>query len=259
MLLVTDVQDNSLKLIDFKIGNLIDTLRHSKLYSPCCLYINKKEEIFIYDASNHLILVFELKNFFLNLIREFKISNISFISDIKVNEDKNNGISSLLYASSVMKNRISIWNSENGTYIKSLKVDHPSYMEFSDDKFFVVSYTICDETLESNKFIKVTDGSNCIFVFDKSTFEIINKVDIFNWLKPTGLYLDSFSNIVTTAFEIDSEGYISKNRFVYTIDQNGNLLHKVEAYGILRSYYIQFIDKKIVASYDQSLKFIQYD
>ena len=257
MLLITDVRDNSLKLVDFKTGNLIDILRHSKLSSPGCLYVTKKEEIFVYDVSNSKILIFEFKKFFLNFLREFKVLNVSFISDMKVNQDKNNY--SLLYISSVMKNRISIWDTENGNYMKSFKVDHPSYMEFSDEKLFVVSYTICDETIDDNKLVRITDGSNCIFVFDKSTYELINKIDLNNWLKPTGLYLDSFSNIVTTAFEIDNDGFISKNRFVYTIDQNGELLHKVETYGILRSYYIQFIDKKIVASYDQSLKFIEYD
>jgi WD40 repeat protein len=255
-LLVTDSRDGSLKLIDFRDGRLIDTLRHVKISSPGCLDVNKKEHIFICDVSNWAVLVFELKEGSLSLIREFKLSNVSFVSDIRINEEGNE---SLLYVSSIMDNRISIWNSENGEFVKSIKVNHPSYMEFSGDRFYVVSYTICEEITETNKFLRISEGLNCIFEFDKATFDLIRKIEICNWLRPNGLYLDSQLNIVTTAFEIDDGGFISKNRFVYVIDQNGCLVHKIEIFGILRSYYIQFIEQKLVASFDKSIKFIQFD
>jgi WD40 repeat protein len=204
--LVTDSRDGSLKLIDFRDGRLIDTLRHVKISSPGCLDVNKKENIFICDVSNWAVLVFELKEGSLSLIREFKLLNVSFVSDIRINEEGNE---SLLYVSSIMDNRISIWNSENGEFVKSIKVNHPSYMEFSGDRFYVVSYTICEEITETNKFLRISEGLNCIFEFDKATFDLIRKIEICNWLRPNGLYFDSQLNSVTTAFEIDDGGFIS--------------------------------------------------
>ena len=158
-----------------------------------------------------------------------------------------------------MNNRISIWNSDCGKFLKSIRIDRPSYMEFGDDKLFVVSYTICEESIETNRFLRITGGSNCIFVLNKATHIIIKKIELENWLQPNGLYLDAHLNIVTTAFEIDAEGIVSKNRYLFIIDENGNLMHKIEIVGILQSFYIQFIEKNIIASYDKSLKFIQFD
>ncbi len=207
----------------------IGTFKHDKMKRPYALCVDDKNQIYVsvnQDVSDchdpdYKILVFDAQ---MKFLREFS-SNADNISDMKI--DNGSG-KSLIYISDYLNNKIIVLESETGTFVRAIKIDAPCEMQFSDDKLHVISQTMFSVTTEG-KLDKILKGSNCIFMLNKITLEIMGRILLQNLLQPTGLCLDSNNfNVITTGYDVDDDHIVSKTPFLFIIDQKGVILTKVE-------------------------------
>ncbi len=195
---------------------------------------DKEDRLFIENFSN--ILIFD--------------ANLTFVKNLSVLESYDPSSMqidhpNILYMSFSSQNKISVYDIETGGCIKVIKIDSPREIAISQESVYVLSSTSYDKKRNTCEFQKFKFGSNCIFVVNKLDYKILSKIEFKDWLSPNGLYLDKYSNIVTTAFQMDNNKFISMNRFLYTIDQDGNLLHKMELHGIQYGNIVFTTDKLI--------------
>jgi hypothetical protein len=93
------------------------------------------------------------------------------------------------------------------------------------------------------------DGLNFIFILNKATSEVMNKISFNRWLQPCGLYFDKKSEqLMTVSRELyEGQKKISKNRHLYIMSKTGQLNHKIELnfLGQIKSIDIKFNQNKI--------------
>lgn len=226
-IILTDEQSSLIHITDLE-GNLLDSKNpEGMLKQPvgiCIKTLNDIEEIYIGDFHEHKIFVFDSD---FNYIREFGDCSSLKIPQVIAFDETEKNLNSL-YVSDVTNNQITVWNSTNGELEKKLEIDSPYTIRFTINKMFIISTAVFElDEYEKNKFSKITKGSNCIFVLDKESFEIINSIKIDNWLTPSTLYIDTNSNIYTLAYEIDKNNVKTEFKYFYIIDQNNKLINKI--------------------------------
>ena len=229
------------------------TFKHDLIKRPHAICLGLNDELFITEYSgDDKILIFDKEMKFkreFNIVKDLEVENI-FI-DLK-SKDKR------LYITDKDNNQITVWKSENGDYITTIKIDSPGHIEFNENSVFVTSITDVDGNEETRKLNKIESGSNCIFELNKSNYEIINKIAFDNWIQPWGLCLDENSNIITTAFQLNENQIISEERYLYIIDRNKSILSKIDL-GDWRevAYDMKYFDNKIVICFAKHLRIIE--
>ena len=232
----------------------IEKFEHYLITEPSGLAVGRNDELFVSECLLNNILVFDSN---MNFLKQFPIQEKlreALKMQIDLIDKKN-----LLYISHKNHNKITVWNSQRGNLVNSIKLDAPSSMEFNDEFLYVVSYTEWDSVNNFGKLINIRSGSNCIFVLKKSNYEMVNKIKLDNWLQPFGLFLNKCSNIITTVYEMDDNNMISSDRFLYSIDQNGILLHKIQFEHMRGTRDLIFFKNKMIRCYKSELKFIVFD
>ena len=232
----------------------IEKFEHYLITEPSGLCVGKNDELFVSECLINNILVFDSN---LNFLRQFLIQEKlreALKMQIDLIDRKN-----LLYISHKNHNKITVWNSQRGYLINTIKLDAPSSMEFDDEFLYVVSYTEWDRDDNLGKLINIRSGSNCIFILKKANYETVNEIKLNNWLQPFGLWLNKCKNIITTVYEIDENNIISKDRYLYSVNKKGVILNKIQFEHMRGTRDLIFFKNKMIRCYKSDLKFIVFD
>ena len=250
--LVSDYPNHALKIINLDKENF-KPIKSEYFDKPWCVAVSNNKNIIVSDLVDNRICIFD--NTMKTLIREFKTrlraSNVTIDTTSKKD---------YIYVSHWIGNEITIYDGESGLEKElSIKVDSPIYMAFSKKHVYVVSYTEFAVEPETNKFLKYKKGSNCIYKLKKKKpFDVENVFSFDNWISPVGIHVDLNGNIFTTAFKLNKNKKVSKNRFLFIINSEGNLIGNVELFGIGFCNSIAIDDRKVIVSNDSMINYFKF-
>ena len=239
-------------LLDFD-GNILKSFNpNNVLKRPVGVYILhdvNEEKIFIGDNHYNKIFVFN-SNFELEFqFGDQNLKNPKYIQiDIKFDKSR-------LYVSDHTNNEITIWNTRNRSFIAKIEIDTPKQINFTQNSFYVASFELYDQ-VKNNKVMKITRGGNCIFEIDKVSFEIKRRV-IGSWYSPELLNMESNGNLKIIAYDFINNITISGMRYFLTIDQNGQIIEKVELNGIYAIDDAIFVNNKLIVCFANKLKIFE--
>lgn len=266
-LIVTDTAGSCLKVVDMS-NNTITTFSKKFFNSPSSICINKKREIFFNDqCSNHVIVINDQMNF----VRKFDVSKVELITHMLIDFiDPRN----ILYITDRQNDKLYIYDSETGLHMNLIHLDSPLNIAYNENNIYITSLTEFDEAPCG---IHVTRGQNCIYVLDKKSFNVINKIQFQNWLNPNGLYVDENSNILTTACQVEQKklyenypcdkekgkdwpGGVSNKRYLFIINQHGKLIRKRLLFDNEDSFScVHFNKNKLFILYSHSCKIFTFE
>jgi hypothetical protein len=220
---VIDNYDDSLRTIDTN-GKIIEWKNLSE--EMHCFWLKMTS---ICMTSQNYTIVASLYWGLYVLDQNYKIKDKidDFSSDYLIMDDRN---PSFLFASFVKECKICLIdiNQVNLNHVfHTIRIDRPFEMFAKDDKIYVVSFTNfkCEKNEKSKrnrkkrKFVKITYGSNCIFVIDKKTLEIIQIIKSDYWLRPRSVHVDENDNILTCAYKIDDiNWFLNSSIYLYLIN-----------------------------------------
>lgn len=229
-LIISDCDSNKINLLNInEINNknnsnndlhgLIDY--NFKCPWAICVYM-KKEQIFISDFNafdnKSRIIIFDSSNNF-NYLKEFESDNyLKLIECLFIDENEEK-----LYASDYSNDLITIWNCNDDKYLNKIEVNSPSDCAINGNYLYVVS----SEKLQSLETINTTTtnnkDTNCIYVFNKHTYLLINKIRLDNWISPACILFDTVNNyLLTLALEFNSSSsssqHVTFTRYLYYFD-----------------------------------------
>ena len=108
------------------------------------------------------------------------------------------------------------------------------------------------------KLKKIIKGSNCVFIVDKFTLNILDTIKLNDWVTPSALYVDLNSNIYTVAYELDkTTGMLSKFKYLYIINKNGLLVKKIYLEDIQIIADMIVLENELIFSVNNEIKIIQ--
>ena len=170
------------------------------------------DKIIVFDSTNMIYL------------RQFKIKPM-FVSNMKIDLfDEQH----LLYLSDNSDDKIVVHYSETDKFKNVIKIMKPNFLELNKDFLFVTSQPSFNLNKKARRLEGLQKGSNCVFILNKSNYEIIKRITFENWLVPFGIQLDENSNILTTASQLSETRIVSDNPYLYIINLDGDLLQKIE-------------------------------
>ena len=241
--IITDCEDNTLKLIDID-GNYKRSVNpNSILKCPWAICISKStNEIYVADGQLAKIIVFDID---FKYLRGFGDDKINLVECMTI-DDNATSSEIFLYAADYRNSLVTVWNSETGKFKLQFSIQSPSDIGIAGDKIFITSENKFQFVSNTRK-LDYLNGENCIYVLNKLNFDVINKIKLSNWLSPTCIYFDRQNNhLITVAFNIDDEMNVSKTRYLYIIDQDTlTCLYKVDL-NIDKTSDMCIIDKKIL-------------
>lgn len=229
-LILTDLASNSLKILD-KNGDLIEVVKKDFIKDPYIICSNICNEIFIYCSSDAKINVLNDK---FDLIRQFNTCEVSGAHYMTIDWFDEN---QLLYMSHSDDDKISIWESNTGKFVKTFQATAPTYIACCKENVYVISETKYES---KNSLVPISNSENCIFVIDKLSCVFKKKIKYPDWLCQRGLFIDNFLNIITVARERTlAKNQTDKNNYhLYIIDQNDKIMLKKNVDGISSGRYV---------------------
>ena len=255
-LLITDWKRNLLHLVDLE-GNILNSFNPNNIFKDptgVCILIepgSNEEKIFVGDEEHEKIFVLN-SNFELKF--QFGDGHLKQPGYLAIDNEFEK---SCLYVSDSSNNKITVWNTANGTFIDKIDIDSPNQVNFTRDSLFVSSPVFIDET-ENNLVFKIKDGGNCIFEIDKVSLEIKKRI-IGNWFSPELLNIDKNGNLQIIAHTFYNN--ITKSEMLYflTIDPNSKIIKKVEISGFKDLYDVILVNDKVFAIDDNKLKIFEFE
>lgn len=244
-LFCVDYRNKNIAIISLKTNKLLLFNPNKELKGPAALCIDETKSI-LYVADYNLFKIFAYKIDYDinhdNIEKSYLLTKINEINtgDINIDSIEIDSIYNFLYVSDTTRNNISNWSLNKCLKINEVKVETPSIMRIKHERLFVTSFTEPDITIkkcnkkqkiitnQSAELVKTKRGANCIFIFNKLTFELLNKISFSNWFNPRGLYIDNKMNIFTIALDIVDKTF-TETEYLYIIDSTNNkLLNKFD-------------------------------
>ena len=249
-ILITDNEEGIIRSIDVN-GKHLKTygLNTGTKPSTICTSLNG-DFVYVADTEHKKIMIYKKPNF--EFITEFGDCNIKKPDSMIIDHETN-----LLFISEFDSNYVSVWDLTTKKYQTQFKIDSPAQIQILDEKIFVISESDY-EYVKTTGRLRVTKGSNSIFIINKQSYDIEHKIKLDDWFDPCGLCVDINKNIFTTAFELDHDKYVSQKRFLYIFDRNYKLTKK---FPIEMDFFTDMLlnNRKIfLCSYDQ-LKIVEFD
>ena len=243
-ILVTDPESSSIRIID-ENGNYDKAVYPNEfLQKPGAMCINRKNEIFIVDMCLEKIFVFDKD---LNYLREFGDSRLQCTSHMIIDID-------IIYMTSFLNNNLTVWNSNTGEFLNQMSLNSPlsSAIAPCHDRIFVIS--AIDVGFFSREYTAQIslNNDNCIFMIDKISLEILNTIDISNYIQPKGLMIDESLNFYITAAEIEQVNTNETNakkpsRHLIKFNEKGDFLQKT-LLELEDTFQVIFFEKKLLIS-----------
>jgi DNA-binding beta-propeller fold protein YncE len=249
-ILITDFPNKLIKITS-PATETFGSFRSEHFEKPWCVCVNKRNEILVSDLNGNKITIF---NSDLKFIRDFKTE----MSASYLTTDKH---SDYVFVSHYLKNKVSVYDGITGENIGvDINIDSPIYIEIGTKTIYVVSHTEFEQTPDTNKLIRIKKGSNCIYVIEKRRpFDVLHVISSDVWLAPLGLYLDKNGNLLTTAYKISPDKTISKIRYLFVLDKDGNVLASEQLSGVTQCNSIAINERRLVISYDKSIKLYELE
>lgn len=234
-ILISDFNDKSFKVIDLN-GNFIGSYNPNSVFErpgPIAAS-NIVKEIYVEDHILEKVFVFDL-NF--NYLREFGDERLETPFGMTIDEKAHT-----IYLSAYLSNAVTIWNTQSGDFLNEIRINSPTFMEVFNNKLIIMSATET-EIFTFDNLTEVT-SSNAIYIYNKITLEVLNKIKIANYVHPKGLYIDDKFNIYMTAYDIemynnsdnddsssqltnsDDAGAPYRTRFFYKFNDSGECVQK---------------------------------
>ena len=229
-LLITDYKKSLLYLVGLN-ESLFKSFNPNKyLKRPTGICVlegdSKHERIFIGDENpavgqHNNIYVFS-SNFEYKLILDDK--RLTFPNNMRIDNEFDK---SRLYVSDWQNNKITIWKTNVGEYISTIAIQTPFQINFTETSLFVASPVFEHKVNENNELIKIIVGGNCIFEVDKKSHEIKRRITG-KWYSPELLNIEPNGNIHILACYFDYNIIRHEMHYLLTLDNNGNIIKKVE-------------------------------
>jgi hypothetical protein len=249
-ILITDNDESILRSIDLK-GKHLKTYGLNTGSKPSTFCTNANGDfVYVANIERKKIEVYKNPNF--EYVTEFGDSNIKKPDSMNIDHETN-----LLYISEYDSNYVSVWSLDDQKYQTQIKIDSPAQIQIVDDKLFVISESDF-EHMKTTGRIRITKGSNSIFIINKLTNEIENKIKLDDWFDPCGLCVDNNQNILTTAFELDNDKYVSQKRFLYIFDR---YFKQIKKFPLDFDYFTDMLlnDRKIFFCTYDNLRIVEFD
>ena len=183
---MTDSKDKSIKKVTLN-GQETSSESNENFQSPYSICINSLNEICVYDWHLNSLLLFD-QNFEqtseLNLNNYFQ--NGKNLVNFMIFDPQN---PSFLYFTNTSENRIGLVDVQNNQFLKETHLDSPYDIKIDNKQLYFTSSTSYSYDSVFKKIGKIVTGSNCIFVLNKKTFELVRTIRHANWTKPKGLHL----------------------------------------------------------------------
>ena len=205
-----------------------------------CVGLNEEngdEEVYVYDWKAESVFVF---NDEFNMIKKIgkNLKTVQYL--VKDSE------SSILYVSHLLEDSVTLWNINDGKFIFKLKIEQPLDLKIAKDKIYIISWTDGDFYSKIKQVFNLNKG-NYINVLNKSTLNIIHKIQFEYWLAPRSLHLSRDSNIYTTAQELNEYGLYSKNKYLFIIDSNNyTVKQKIQLNDIERFADVLYMNNEMI-------------
>ena len=216
---------------------------------------NGDEEIYIGDCAEHKIFVFDSDFIHRDTFGDERLKIPQYIL---IDHDKNlNSI--YLYASDFSNDEITIWNTKNGAYIDSIKVNSPFTIRFDTDHIYAVSPTEFT-LLDDKKVEKIEKGANCIFILKKNKpYDLVKIIEFSDWLCPSSLHICNEMNIYTVAYDLDLNGVKSDFKNLFIIDFNGNIIKKIALNDIQVIGDMLIFKNKLIFSVRSAIRVLEFE
>ena len=258
-LIICDKTKCELKIIlsfgNFKYQPEIHVFKHEYIKKPRELCLGNNNDIFISEHLNDdRILVFDVN---LHYIRQIRMKSM-FVDKMKIDLSDNQY---LLYISDWSDNKIIVRFSENGRFKCVINITGPTYVEFDSYFLYVTSFPIFSRNRATDIVEGVQKNSNCIFILNKSNYDVVKKISFDNWLGPEGLYLNNDFNIFTTASKFNRDKKESSDFFyLYEVTLDGSVVRKFkfEDNSDEETRYTYICDRYVFVCYETHLNIYRY-
>ena len=96
----------------------------------------------------------------------------------------------------------------------------------ANNQIFIVNLCSLRVDQDSRELFETTLGESYIYVLDKNPLRLKNLIDLKNYAmyQPWNLIIDKNSNIYTTVSQLDGKKFISKERYLFKFNKDGDVL-----------------------------------
>lgn len=248
-ILITDCDGKQLKVISIENGELLWSYNPKSLLQQPAAICSTKNGLYVGDCSRHEILYFDYD---LNHLQ-------SFAKDLVKSPNSLEYDNGTLFVSDWTNDSLAAVNAQNGVLLNQITIDSPEHLKVYQSKLFVISGITIEIKKGTRKIDRITKGSNCIYIINKTSLKLINEIKLPNWLSPTGLHVDSSSGcLLTTAHLLDDSSNISDNRFLFLFNELGSLVKQIQLDINITVDFIYF-NKKLVTCVDNLCTFYDFE
>jgi hypothetical protein len=226
---ISDIANNRIVSLNLtysqntKILGLIKLDHKLKDSRPWAIAFDERNNhLYIGDYACKKISVFTVNHDAMIKVKEIDDNvHLDQIDAIDIDSEEN-----LLYVCDTMNDDVSVWSTATSSFVASKSVKSPSMTRAKEKCLYVVS------TLESDfgnimkrrtsSSITNTERSDCIYVYNRYTWEVLKTIRLMDWSNPRGLHIDDNYNIITVASLAKIEHGLKKNvEHLFIIDTNG--------------------------------------
>jgi hypothetical protein len=255
-LLITDYKRNLLHLCDLEGNKLKSFNPNNILKYPTGVCVLKsddsnEERIFVGDSELHKIFVFDS---FFDLQFQYWDENLKDPDYIRIDNEFDK---SRLYVSDCDNHELTIWNTNNGTFVNKIVVENPVQINFTLNSLFVCS-PVYEAKQINNKVIRISEGGNCIIEIDKESLELKRRI-IGNWYSPQLLNIQSNGNLQISAYRFDNNLVVPEMRYFLTIDQKGKIIKIVELNEMKGFVDLILVNNRIIGSRFNKLNIFKFE
>ena len=252
--LITDSRKKSIKKVSLNGEEISEFKNENNTFqSPYCICVNSLHEICVYDQHLNSIFLFDQqfeRTCDLNLNNYFPSDkqNISFMIFDTQNP-------SYLYFTITSENRVNLVDVKAKMFLKETHIDSPYDIKVDIQHLYLTSSTSYSYDSIDKKFGSIMTGSNCIFILNKKSFELVRKIKLLNWVKPKGLHVDLNGFIWTTAFKMDDDSELLN---LFILNQNGEIINSIKLnFKVFSDFFL--IERKILFCVGNCLKLVKFD
>jgi hypothetical protein len=248
-----DYKRKSVRLVSPQNGEIIKQLQHECIVSPRAICSDSDDLIYIGDRSSHEILIFNSDG---NFIRKFGDDTIKLPSSMKIDTSLKE-LQKTLFLSDWLNNEISVWNCTKGKLLHKFEIDSPVQIDVKNSKLFVVSGVNFEWKKITRKLERMTKGSNCVFVINTDSYDILVKLSLDTWLGPFGIQVDDQMNVLIPAYELNADKIVSKSRSIFVFNDNGEYKHQINTNsdGIED---ILLVNNKLITCFNDELTIVEF-
>lgn len=260
-IVVTDAKD---KYVYFVNLNDKDANRSKKLeFTPWHISLFNESHIFLADQSFKKFAFLSNKN---DSTQNKEQNGLKFVrgplKEIYQFEFDTYSINGLGYGIDLSNNQVIVYDSSIEKITARNEINSIGSLKICSQNVLVSAFTGTKDSIKSIRKISTQldidtnikssksdrdSITNSIYILEKETLRIVRLLKLDNWVSLKGLAQDDDLNVITTAYEIESDQIKASDfRFFILIDRNNCVLRKIRIQLTDFIYDIQFFDAKLI-------------